>query len=154
MLKQLARAEGAVHKGIPHSSITSHTITGMRVAQGEISQLHIEATADDTSKSTAQLRVARAEDILGSESATQCRTMGVYQQVGDQILLLDSDDAEQVLQVNGWIDINLEVVLDSSACEHVMDSEDSPGCIVLESPGSTRGQGFVVGNGARVPNEG
>ena len=35
-----------------------------------------------------------------------------------------------------------------------MDSEDAPGYAVPDSPGSRRGQGFVVGNGARVPNEG
>ena len=80
--------------------------------------------------------------------------MGVYQQVEDQILLLDSDEAGPVLQVGEWIDIDLEVLLDSGACEHAMDSEDAPGYSVSDSPGSRRGQGFVVGNGARVPNEG
>ena len=35
-----------------------------------------------------------------------------------------------------------------------MDSEDAPGYTVSESPASRRGQGFVVGNGARLPNEG
>ena len=59
--------------------------------------------------------------------------MGVHQQVEDQILLLDSDDAEQVLQVNRWIDIVLEVVLDSCACEHVMESEDAAGYVVAKS---------------------
>ena len=42
--------------------------------------------------------------------------MGVHQLVEDQILLLDSDDSRQVLQVNEWIDIDLEMVLDSGAC--------------------------------------
>ena len=53
--------------------------------------------------------------------------MGVYQQVEDQILLLESDEAGPVLQVGEWIDIDLEMVLDSGACEHVMDSEYAPG---------------------------
>ena len=46
------------------------------------------------------------------------------------------------------------MVLDSGACELVMDSEDASGYAISESPGSNRGQGFVVGNGARVANEG
>ena len=53
-----------------------------------------------------------------------------------------------------WIDIDLEMVLDSGACEHVMDSEDGPGYAVSDSPGSRRGQGFVVGDGASVANKG
>ena len=80
--------------------------------------------------------------------------MGVYKQVEDQILLLDSDESGPVLQVSGWIGITLEMVLDSGACEHVVDAEHAPGYAVYELPGSRRGQGFVVGNGARVPNEG
>ena len=59
-----------------------------------------------------------------------------------------------MLRVRNWIDIDLEMVLESGACEHVMDSEDAPGHAAFESPGSRRGQGFVVGNGAREPNEG
>ena len=35
-----------------------------------------------------------------------------------------------------------------------MDSADATGYAVSESLGSRPGQGFVVGNGARVPNEG
>ena len=38
--------------------------------------------------------------------------MGVYQQVEDQILLLDSDKSGPVLQVGEWIGIDLEKVLD------------------------------------------
>ena len=59
-----------------------------------------------------------------------------------------------MLQVGDWIDIDLEMVLDSGACEHVLDSEHAPGYAVCESPGCRRGQGFVVGSGARVPNVG
>ena len=80
--------------------------------------------------------------------------MGVHQQVDERILLLDADEAGPVLQVGEWIDIDLKMVLNSGACEHVMDLEDAPGYAVSDSLRSMRGQGFVVGNGARVPNEG
>ena len=33
-------------------------------------------------------------------------------------------------------------------------AEDAPGYAVQDSPGSRRGQNFIVGNGERVPNEG
>ena len=35
-----------------------------------------------------------------------------------------------------------------------MDSSDAPGYCVLQSAGSRRGQNFVVGSGAKVPNRG
>ena len=120
MLKELARAEDAANKGIPRSSSTSHAITGLIAVPGEVSRSRVEATADDSSKSTARFRVACTEKILGSDSVALCRTMGVHRQVEDQILMLDSDDIEQVLQVNERSDIDLEVVFNSGACERVM----------------------------------
>ena len=58
------------------------------------------------------------------------------------------------MRVGVWIDIDLEMVLNSGACEHVMDSEDAPGYAVSESPGSRHGQGFVVATAPGCPNEG
>ena len=88
-LKELARAEDAANEGIPHSSSTSHEITSLRAVHSKASSTQPEATADDPLDSTAQLRVARTEEILGSDSVRLCRAMGVYQQVEDQILLID-----------------------------------------------------------------
>ena len=54
-----------------------------------------------------------------------------------------------------WQDIEFEVALDSGCCAHVMDTEQcAPGYEVFESEGSKRGAGFLVGSGARIPNEG
>jgi hypothetical protein len=53
-----------------------------------------------------------------------------------------------------WIEVEFEVALDSGATDHVCHSGDVPGYIVEASPGSKAGQGFIVGNGARVPNDG
>ena len=52
------------------------------------------------------------------------------------------------------MDIEFEVVLDSGATDHVCHSGDVPGYVIEASPGSKAGQGYVVGNGARVPNDG
>ena len=50
----------------------------------------------------------------------------------------------------------IELTLDSGCCEHVLDVADAPGYahFISESPGSKRGQRFIVGNGERVPNAG
>ena len=49
---------------------------------------------------------------------------------------------------------DLEVVLDSGACEHVVDSSMTPGYQVLESEGSRAGSCFLAANGERMPNRG
>ena len=46
------------------------------------------------------------------------------------------------------------MTLDSGCVDHVMDAADAPGYCDLQSAGSRRGQNFVVGNGAKVPNRG
>ena len=48
----------------------------------------------------------------------------------------------------------MEVALDSGCVEHVCDRSDAPGTEVTESPGSKRGQNFIVGNGEKVLNQG
>ena len=50
--------------------------------------------------------------------------------------------------------VEVEVTLDSGACNHVMDAEDAPGYTVHPSVGSRRGQEIFVGDGHPVPNEG
>ena len=54
-----------------------------------------------------------------------------------------------------WMDIDIEVVLDSGCSDHVMNVElDAPGYSVGPSEGSRIGRGFIVGNGERVSNDG
>ena len=53
-----------------------------------------------------------------------------------------------------WMDVDLDVVLDSGWSDHVMNVEiDAPGYSVRPSDGSRMGRGFIVGNGERVPND-
>ena len=52
------------------------------------------------------------------------------------------------------MNVEFEVALDSGSTDHVCASVDTPGYLVEASPGSKAGQGFIVGNGQRVPNEG
>ena len=53
-----------------------------------------------------------------------------------------------------WIDVEFEVALDSGCTDNVCHQGDVPGYIVEASAGSRCGQGFLVGNGERVPNTG
>jgi hypothetical protein len=62
----------------------------------------------------------------------------------DQILLNDE----------GWKDLEFEVALDSGSVVHVCGVEDVPGYRVGESPGSRRGQEFLMGDGGLIPNLG
>ena len=60
-----------------------------------------------------------------------------------------------LLNVEDWRDLEVEMVLDSGCCAHIMDAtQDAPGYQIRESDGSRQGRGFVVGNGERIPNEG
>ena len=67
-------------------------------------------------------------------------------------ITMDNDAA--VYPVEQWRETDIEITLDSGACDHIMDAEDAPGYVVEPSVGSRRGKCFTVGNGARVPNEG
>jgi hypothetical protein len=62
--------------------------------------------------------------------------------------------SEVLVNSSEWVDVEFEVALDSGSTDHVCHSLDTPGYLVEASAGSKAGQGFVVGNGQRVPNEG
>jgi hypothetical protein len=53
-----------------------------------------------------------------------------------------------------WQDLEFEVALDSGSVVHVCAPEDCPGYRCEESPGSRRGQEFLVGDGGTIPNLG
>ena len=59
-----------------------------------------------------------------------------------------------VLSNETWEDVEFEVALDSGSQDHVCDTVDCPGYKTEASPGSNRGQCFVVGDGNRLPNMG
>ena len=72
----------------------------------------------------------------------------------DQMVCNDED--EQIMNVDDWIDVDLEMILDSGCCDHIVDMADAPGyaAVLHPSPGSQRNQQFVVGNVFRVANQG
>ena len=70
------------------------------------------------------------------------------------VLPVTIEETNEILAVDEYREIDIEVMLDSGCCKHVMDAEDAPGYTVMPSAGSRRGQNFIVGNGQRIPNEG
>ena len=72
------------------------------------------------------------------------------------LFLCEAEIAQSEVLVNSseWVDVEFEVALDSGSTDHVCHSHDTPGYLVEASAGSKAGQGFIVGNGQRVPNEG
>ena len=68
--------------------------------------------------------------------------------------ILTTLDPEAVLVNEQWRDIEFEVALDSGSVVHVCSISDCPGYKVGESPGSRRGQDFLMGDGGTIPNLG
>ena len=50
--------------------------------------------------------------------------------------------------------MEFEVALDSGCTDNICHDADVPGYVLEPSAGSKAGQHFVVGNGAKVPNNG
>ena len=71
------------------------------------------------------------------------------------VSLCETEDPGVEINMNeDWCDVEFEVALDSGSQDHVCDEADTPGYLLEDSPGSTRGQCFVVGNGGRLANLG
>ena len=72
------------------------------------------------------------------------------------LCLCEGERTEPTVMMNEeeWVDCEFEVALDSGSTDHVASTVDIPGYVVEASPGSKAGQGFIVGNGQRVPNDG
>ena len=59
----------------------------------------------------------------------------------------DADGLE--INVNeDWCDVEFEVAFISGSQDHVCDDADTPGYVLESSPGSRRGQSFIVGTEA------
>ena len=69
-------------------------------------------------------------------------------------LITVTEVAEVLTSSDAWKDIEFEVALDSGSVVHVCSIDDIPGYRVGESPGSRRGQEFLMGDGGTIPNLG
>ena len=85
-------------------------------------------------------------------------TDGLISQLGGgigRVNLCEGEVASGEINVaSEWQDIEFEVCLDSGCTDNVCHPGDVPGYVVEPSAGSRAKQGFIVGNGARVTNDG
>ena len=80
--------------------------------------------------------------------------MGLGDLLAPVSLITVTETAEVLVNSDAWKDIEFEVALDSGSVVHVCSVEDCPGYRVGESPGSRRGQEFLMGDGGTIPNLG
>ena len=71
-----------------------------------------------------------------------------------EINILTVSGPQEILATTAWEDIEFKVALDSGSVVHVCAPADIPGYRVEESPGSKRGQDFLMGDGGTIPNLG
>ena len=74
----------------------------------------------------------------------------------DDCMVITVDHDPAVMNVDDFVETDIVLTLDSGCCDHICDLGDVPGYAqsVEPSPGSSRGQRFIVGNGDRVKNQG
>ena len=80
--------------------------------------------------------------------------MGLGELLAPVNLITVTETAEILVNSDAWKDVEFEVALDSGSVVHVCSIEDCPGYRVGESPGSRRGQEFLMGDGGTIPNLG
>ena len=67
---------------------------------------------------------------------------------------VNPDYSEILISEDAWQDIEFEVALDSGSVVHVCSVTDCARYRTMESPGSRRGQEFLMGDGGTIPNLG
>ena len=138
------------------------------ISRGESSGLH-EPTAHEagmargmdsllgTGGALSSMRKEAVQSILRIV-ANECGAMNAeqVQSFMAAVSLCEVDEADQIL-VNSelaWEDVEFEVALDSGSVVHVCARTDTPGYDLQPSPGSRRGQQFMMGDGGKVDNQG
>ena len=119
-------------------------------------------TTPDTVAARRAQRLKLARQMIRPEQMRFFEEAGILDMVIDKIeqqaMLITDEEQGDVLvgSTAAWVDTDIEITLDSGCVDHIIDLGDAPGyeAYVAESAGSRRKQNYVVGNGARVPNEG
>ena len=115
-------------------------------------------------KQASDFRCCASQEFLDKlgvrdEVVAQCTSLGILKDgYRGEVMLMETVEADgsQILTNNTgeWIDVEFEVALDSGSQDRVCDESDTPGYMLQQSPGSSRGQCFIVGDGGRLPNLG
>jgi hypothetical protein len=83
------------------------------------------------------------------------QSIGLGELLAPVNILTATEPQHILVNDNGdWKDLEFEVALDSGSVVHVCSMEDCPGYTLADSPGSKRGQEFLMGDGGTIPNMG
>ena len=120
-------------------------VTAIAGKQGLHDAAEIERIYNGTSDK--KLRVPRSwrDALLGIGMGEMLAPINIVT-VRDHDSVYVADDA--------WHDLEFEVALDSGSVVHVCSLDDCRGYQLQESPGSRRGQEFMMGDGGTIPNLG
>ena len=109
-------------------------------------------------------RLQYLENSVGKHNVDLMRELGVLDSVLDMVsmdaamaMVITAEDGEGfAMTMDEFVETDIVLALDSGCCDHICDLADVPGYAnsVTQSPGSQRGQRFIVDNGDRVPNQG
>jgi hypothetical protein len=100
---------------------------------------------------TQSRTAARPTQGFADTALQSCRKPSCTTAAGINLLQSESPQLN-VMDQHEFID--MEVVLDSGAADHVIDKADAPDYELKESAGSRAGACFVAANGERIPNQG
>ena len=99
-----------------------------------------------------------AEELVGKEEAKHVEFEEVEQPKTKGLHIFEvvdpTSDSSVLANEAAWQDVEFEVALDAGSQDHVCDEVDCPGYVTQPSPGSSRGQCFIVGDGGRLENLG
>ena len=106
------------------------------------------------------IRKVKAQHIRNQISPREMQAfeaLGMADEIIYRSLLMeeDQDMPDDALMNVVWQDMDIELILDSGCCDHIMDVEAlAPGYAIMESERSRRGGGFIVGNGEKLDDIG
>ena len=152
--------ESAVDDAVADNNVQIARILSILGGSGEGRRAIIRAVAERQGITDEDI----IEELYGGQSDVKLRvplemrtTMieaGLANVIAPVNLVTVSETAEVLTAGDAWQDIEFEVALDSGSVVHVCSIDDCKGYKVGESPGSRRGQEFLMGDGGTIPNLG
>ena len=98
------------------------------------------------------------EQAIGSDRMKLLSVLGVSEEIANIACFgpITVEDDPAALAIADFVETDIVITLDSGCVDHLADMADMPGyaCALEPSPGSKRGQAFIVGNGSKVKNKG
>ena len=98
------------------------------------------------------------ERAIGSDRMRLLNVLGVSEDIANVACFgpITCEEDPAALAIADFVETDIVITLDSGCVDHLADMADMPGyaCVLEPSPGSKRGQAFIVGNGSKVKNQG